>query len=214
MNPEREPKEGELYELKDGHGWCRHGLVIILRKGDKIYAVDTYWGGGFSDNMVRNWSEMHEVKGLLTFLLDLTAARDSHRDEWEIFADEDRAHIPQGGGRERFYVLKDARPNFVRQVARLERLIQAKLDAADSAKLWALGYQKELQELKDKHVHRPSVQGPCSPECQTCAAALAPKPSCVRCGDTGRIIIGSWEGPCDARCPARREDAPAPKEAV
>lgn len=168
----REPKEGELYDLKDGHGWCQHGLVIILRKGDKLYAVDTYWGGGFSDDMVRNWHELAEVNGRLTFILDLTTARDSHEDEWEIFADEDRAKIPQGGGRARWYVRKDARPNYVRQVARLERLIREQRSKAETATRWAEGYEKDLQLLKDKNVHRPSVQGPCSPECKTCAAAL------------------------------------------
>jgi len=175
MTAEREPKEGELYDLKDGEGWCRHGIVLIQRNGTLgLVAVDTYWGGGPNNGCLeRNWYLIDDkLKERLTFILDLTTARESHHDEWEIFADEDRANIPMGGGRARWYVRKDARPSYARQVARLERRIQEERSKAESATRWAEGFEKDLQALKDKHVHRPAVMGPCSPECQTCAAAM------------------------------------------
>lgn len=170
----REPKEGELYDLKDGHGWCRHGLVKIhAHSRHGLIAADTYWGGPRFGAFEDNWHLVDKVRDRLTFILDLNNARDSHKDEWEVYADEDRAYIPQGGNGARWYVRKDARPNYPRQVARLEGLIRQERSRAESSTRWADGYEKELQALRDAHVHRPSVQGPCAiPDCSICKDAL------------------------------------------
>lgn len=156
----REPKEGELYELKDGHGWCRHGLVTIhAHPRHGLIAADTYWGGPRFGAFEDNWHLVDHVRDRLTFLLDLNTARKSHKDECEVYADEDRAYIPIGGVSERFYVRKDARPNFVRQVERLERLIREERSKAESSTRWANAYADELQDLLDAH----AIAGPETP---------------------------------------------------
>lgn len=173
----REPKEGELYRLEGGHGWCRHGLVIIraTAKGELI-ACDTYWGGfPGSSGMSRDWYTVAEVRERLTFLIDMNTARECYKDEHEVYADEDRAWIPMGGGRERYLVRKDAKPYYPRQVARLDRLIREERSRAETAAWAAARYEKDLQELRDAHVHRPSVQGPCREDCGICSAALVGK---------------------------------------
>lgn len=175
MEP-REPKEGELYNLKDGSGWCRHGTVLIQRNGERgLVAVDTYWGGAPNNGALeRNWYPIDDaLKARLTFLLDLTTARECFEDEWEVYADEDRASIPMGVSRARWYVRKDAKPSYPRQVERLERLIRKERAKAESALRWAEGYEKDLQKLKDSVVHRPAEMGPCRPDCPICAEALA-----------------------------------------
>jgi hypothetical protein len=144
----REPKEGELWSLRDGAGWCRHGLVTISRHGRYgLIAADTYWGGARFGAFEDNWHPVEQVRDRLTFILDLGAARASHEDEYEVYADEDRAYIPMGGSSARWYVRADARPDFARQVARLERLIREQRSQAESATRWAYGYEKQLEEL-------------------------------------------------------------------
>lgn len=152
----REPKEGELYDLKDGHGWCRHGIVYIKNVGTPekpdLIAIDTYWG--LAPNygaLERNFYAVATIKDRLTFILDLITARDTHQEEWEVYADEDRANIPIGGGRARWFVRKDARPNYERRVARLEGLIRQERSRADIAARSADRYELDLQALKNSH---------------------------------------------------------------
>lgn len=108
--------ENGLYELKDGHGWCRHGLVRIKRTETRgLIAVDTYWG----DCGAADWYPVGEVERRLRFVIDLGRCRPSTRREWEQYEDADRAYIPVGGGSEKFLVAEDARPSPVRQAEQL-----------------------------------------------------------------------------------------------
>lgn len=144
----REPKEGELWSLRDGAGWCRHGLVTISKHVHYgLIAADTYWGGPQFGAFKDNWYLVEKVRDRMAFILDLGASRKSHEDEYEVYADDDRAYIPMGGGSARYYVLKAARPDFVRQVARLERLIREERSKVESATRWAYGYEEQLKEL-------------------------------------------------------------------
>ncbi|MES2155435.1 MAG: hypothetical protein V4510_09905 [bacterium] len=174
----REPKEDELYRLEGGGGWCRHGIVHIRNIGSKekpdLVAVDTYWGApNFGALEINFYPITPALKERLTFMLDLGTARRSHQDEYDVYADEDRAYIPMGGSSPVYYVRETARPNYQRQVARLERMIREERSKAESATRWADGYEKDLQALRGKSVHRPAVDGPCRPDCSICAAALA-----------------------------------------
>lgn len=109
--------ENGLYELKDGHGWCRHGLVRTQHTETRgMIAVDTYWG----DREAADWYPVSEVEHRLRFIIDLRRCRPSIRHEWEQYEDADRAYIPVGGGREQFLVAGDARPSPARQAAQLK----------------------------------------------------------------------------------------------
>lgn len=175
----REPKEDELYHAEGIAGWCRHGIVVIHNIGTKekpdLVAVDTYWGGGTPNfgALERNFYPITEAfRQRLTFILDLGTARKAYEDEWEVFADEDRAFIPMGGSSAQYWLRKDARPSYPRQVARLERLIRQEDGRAESAARSAQRYREDLQKLTDSTVHRPGVMGPCSTSCSICQAAL------------------------------------------
>lgn len=172
----REPKEGELYRLKDGDGWCRHGIVLIQRNGERgLVAVDTYWGGGPNNGALeRNWYPIDDaLKARLTFMLDMTNARECYDDEYSVYADEDRAYIPIGGSKARWFVRKDAKPNYPRQVAQIEQKIAEQDRKAEWAADCARRYREDLQKLKDSVVHRPKEMGACREDCTVCREALA-----------------------------------------
>ena len=114
-------KENELYELPGSYGWCRHGLVVIQKYCERLIAVDTYWGR--PETFGHTWYEIDEVRDKLKFILDLTTARKVYRDEWDVFADSDRAHIPVGSSSEQYYVRNGALPSPTKQIAKLEREI-------------------------------------------------------------------------------------------
>ena len=116
----REFKDGQLYRLADGGGWCRHGLVMIQKYGDKLIAMDTYWGAPDGSVFNNGWYQLDHVLDRLEFVLDLTKARKVYRDEFDVYADKDRAYIPTGGGSERFFVALDATPSLNRQREKLE----------------------------------------------------------------------------------------------
>lgn len=173
MTP-REPKEGELYRLEDGQGWCRHGLVTIhAHPKHGLIAADTYWGGPRYGAFEDNWQVVEKVRDRLTFILDLGAARTSHEDEYEVYADEDRAYIPMGGGSARWYVRADARPVFARQVERLNRLIRQEEEKAASALRWADNLRLQRKELYEAHTVRAGeTKERCRPDCSTCAEVI------------------------------------------
>lgn len=179
MTP-REPQEGELYRFNGGAGWCRHGLVYIVNVGraeqSDLIGVDTYWG--LAPNfgaLERNFYGLASIKDKIEFVLDLKTAREVYEDEWEVYADEDRAWLPPGGGREHYFVRKAAQPVYARQVARYQRLIAEERSKAECALSTANRYAQQLQDLQAARVHSPAKHGACRPDCATCAAALAPK---------------------------------------
>jgi hypothetical protein len=173
MNP-ADPKEGELYRLVGEAGWCRHGLVTIHRH-DKhgLIAADTYWGGPRFGVFEDNWFLVEKVRDRLVFILDLNTARKSHADEFEVYADADRAYIPMGGGSERHFVRADARPVFARQAERLNRLIRQEEEKAASALRWAEGLKHQRKELYEAHTVRAGeTKERCRPDCSTCAEVI------------------------------------------
>ena len=151
---QHEPKEGELYRLAGGDGWCRHGIVRIANIGTEekpdLVAVDTYWGAPNLGALGRNFYPITPAfKERMTFMLDLSMARKTYDDEYEVYADEDRAYIPMGGGSAQWWVRKDAKPSYPRQVERLERLIRNERAQAECSARAADRYEKELRELRD-----------------------------------------------------------------
>lgn len=173
MKP-REPKDGELYSMTGGDGWCRHGLVTIhAHPRHGLIAADTYWGGPRFGAFEDNWNLVEKVRDRLTFIIDLNTARKSHADEYEVYADEDRAYIPMGGGSARWYVRADARPLFALQVARLNRLIREEESKAESALNWARHLKEDRQALYEAHTVRAGeTKERCRPDCATCAEVI------------------------------------------
>lgn len=173
MTPQGEVEAGDLYDFRDGAGWCRHGLLRAFKTEAGMILVDTYWGG-LSDGLLRNWHTSEQVLGRTTFLLNLNRARVVRRTEWEVYADADRAWIPVGGGSEQFYVAEGALPLFARQADQLRRRVEEAESSIRFAQFTVERAQKELKDLYDAHTAKPTATGvACAPDCATCREALA-----------------------------------------
>jgi hypothetical protein len=141
-------KVGELYRNSDmaGNGWCRHGLVMIYENGygGSPIACDTYWGPHSPDGYR---IDPAQIQKHLEFVIDTTECRNVERDDFEIYADADRAYIPIGGNSERCLVRKDAKPDLSRQREWLERKIREKKADANLASRHAAWLQEQLDAL-------------------------------------------------------------------
>lgn len=144
-------KAGELYRYpKDAGKWCRHGLRLIHTGWNGVlYAIDTYWDDFSNGDPIR--VDEIEPSGL-EFILDLNTAKKVTRDVWERYAEKDRAHIPDGGCGEQFWVRKDAEKCRSKEREWLERCrdsAKADVRVAQGRVEW---YEQQLAELEGKDV--------------------------------------------------------------
>lgn len=97
--------ENGLYELQGGYGWCKHGLIKVIRGSDgELYGYDTYWTSPYDNKAYL----IRDVLDRLTFKLDLNNAKEVDEDEFYLYDEKDRCYIPVGGWRERYLVRANA----------------------------------------------------------------------------------------------------------
>lgn len=116
-------KPGQLWRNADprGNGWCKHGIVRIVQNRDGVMiAHDTYWGDPSGNGYHR---PAEDIRQHLTFMVDTLECRLGDRREFEVFADEDKAYLPIGGGGERYYIRNDAKPVLQREIELTRRLL-------------------------------------------------------------------------------------------
>ncbi len=139
--------EHGLYRLKDGGGWCRHGLIRVIRREDAgLIAVDTYWHASYS---VRDFYDPETIKDRLEFIIDLSKCRKTVEHEWTQFADKDRTYIPMGGGSAQWLVRKDAKPFPARQIEQLEFELERLRSKMETAKWDIERKENELAALRE-----------------------------------------------------------------
>lgn len=138
---------GDLFKSPES-GWCRHGLALAHEwNGGQVVLLDTYWGSS-SDNS-RVWKP-EEIDDRFTFIINLNECKRTSREVWETYRDEDRAHIPMGGGGERWFVRVAAEPDPERKRQQLVWDVEKAKSALEGAK-WNLNWaEKELEEFDKK----------------------------------------------------------------
>lgn len=104
------------------HGWCKHGIFQIENIGGTLLAVDTYWGSLNSDS---HRYTVSRIASDLEFMIDTEDATVTHRENFNRYADCDRAYIPIGGSGERYFVRKGATPDKDRNRAQLEEKVRS-----------------------------------------------------------------------------------------
>jgi hypothetical protein len=129
--------------------WCREGTAIATQRDGDIILVDTYWGSG-SDNHVLRDDET--ATATLKFNLgdfDELPSRPGVRLAWGKYAPADRELIPSQHGLQcRYFIRKGAAESLPTQV---ENATQALIDAESelrSAQWRVESRAKELAELR------------------------------------------------------------------
>ena len=137
--------ENGLYLMKDGCGWCRHGLVkIVQNNAGKQFAVDTYWNDWSSNG---TYWPVEEVQDRLEFIINLDECHTTTRREWEQYADSDKTYIPAGGRSEKFLVRKSAKPVLTKQVEQLEGEIRSLRSTIEHSIHQIARKEQEISEL-------------------------------------------------------------------
>lgn len=148
-----EIKNHSLYRYDKGSGWCKHGIVYTYKKGDMLFAIDTYWDsefGAIKTGYIGDYSiyEAGHIKNDLVFVSEIDNLKEVKEDEFYLYDEKDRILIPMGSWSPRFLVKKDAK---IREDYIVEDL-KYKIKNAES-KIWILErniekWERELTDIK------------------------------------------------------------------
>lgn len=107
-------KENALYRYNKGCGWCKHGIVYTMKdKKGQMWAVDTYWDSRFSKGLTQNttYYSISDVADDLEFVMMIEDAKEINKNNFHLYDEDEKLHIPVGGWHERWLVNKNAKKN-------------------------------------------------------------------------------------------------------
>ncbi len=110
-------KVGAYYTDYDQQGWCKHGIFRTKEYDGKIQFIDTYW----NDKSV---SIEHFDISNLVYVGQVEDFKECSSDEYWLYSERDRIHIPIGGWHERWLIKKDAKKEHAKIIADIENAIK------------------------------------------------------------------------------------------
>jgi hypothetical protein len=114
-------KDGDVFQYNTkGQNWCRHGIAVMRSTESGRLIKDTYWGiNDATDYGVLRREDIGEVV-VIGNIHDFETSQYIY--DAEDFADEDRFHLPMGGGSAQTWVRKGAKrsPELVGQRLRYQ----------------------------------------------------------------------------------------------
>lgn len=122
-------KERALYYYPKGRQHATHGIVYTVRDdAGQLIAVDTYWDSRFNKGLNNDSGRKYLVPYIaddLKFIMMIDDIKETSREEFYLYNNEDALHIPVGGWNERFLVNKNAKKNVSSVLAHIKYAIES-----------------------------------------------------------------------------------------
>ncbi|WP_091017662.1 MULTISPECIES: hypothetical protein [Paenibacillus] len=105
-------QERAIYRIDNSNAGCRHGIVhTVMSENGLMWAFDTYWSNSITKEFDNNeqWYLVNGIEDRMSFVMMVDDAKEVTREEFYLYDDTDKLHIPRGYRGEKYLVNRNAK---------------------------------------------------------------------------------------------------------
>jgi hypothetical protein len=105
-------QEKAIYRINNSNSGCKHGIVHTVMSGNGImWAFDTYWNNSITKEFDNNeqWYLVNGIEDRMSFVMMVDDALEVTKEEFCLYDDTNKLHIPRGYRGEKYLVNRNAK---------------------------------------------------------------------------------------------------------